>query len=168
MRNAASCDCFPYTDPTVCYIAVDAEGHVGQVDRDKDSILKAYQKACDQTHRLYAVWPGKYKSDLFEIDDLAAFARAFDIVGPETPVHRHDLSWHLSSIDDGKSTYAMVEVVFNCGCELTHSNIKRIASELYDQMGWQMTTSRGISCHTNGERTEYILRVLRRSLGNRD
>ena len=92
MRSAASCDCFPYTASTVCYIAVDAEGHVGQVNRDKDSILKAYQKACDQTHRLYAVWPGKYKSDLFEIDDLAAFARAFDIVEPETPVHRHDLS----------------------------------------------------------------------------
>lgn len=81
MRNAKECKNFPYTMDTVCYIEVDCCGNVAQVPHknksDRPDILAAYQRAVSEESVLYAVWPGRWSSDLFAIDDLDAFARAF-------------------------------------------------------------------------------------------
>jgi len=34
----------------------------------------------DEATTLYAVWPGKWSSDLFIIDDLDGFAKAFNFI----------------------------------------------------------------------------------------
>lgn len=54
---------FPYTDPTVSYFTV-ANGMLYPVSIDKNSIKNI--KSDDST--LFAVWPGQYRSDIFEVD----------------------------------------------------------------------------------------------------
>jgi hypothetical protein len=47
---------------------------------DRLKILETYQRVMNKTTTLYAVWPGKWSSDLFIIDDLGAFAKAFNFI----------------------------------------------------------------------------------------
>lgn len=81
MRSAKEAGNFPYTMSIVCYFEVDKNGTVQQVPHknksDRQNLLEACQRAADGTVTLYAVWPGNWKSDLFIIDDLNAFAEAF-------------------------------------------------------------------------------------------
>jgi hypothetical protein len=61
---------FPYRLSTMCYLEVATDGTVSQgVD------AAAYERAASGRSRLFAVWPGNYRSDLFAIDDLDQFAR---------------------------------------------------------------------------------------------
>ena len=54
---------FPYTDTTVSYFTV-KNGMLYPVVIDKNTIKDI--KADDET--LFAVWPGQYRSDIFEVD----------------------------------------------------------------------------------------------------
>lgn len=58
-------------------------GSLTQVGHDFSSAAEAYRRAAAGEIRLYAVWPGEYSSDLFEIDDLNAFADAFGVERPD-------------------------------------------------------------------------------------
>ncbi|HCS73611.1 MAG TPA: hypothetical protein DIW17_07040 [Clostridiales bacterium] len=84
MRSAKATDNFPYEMSTVCYFEVDKNGDVSQVyhknKSDRPKVLEAYQRAMNKTTTLYAVWPGRWSSDLFIIDDLDAFAKAFNLI----------------------------------------------------------------------------------------
>ncbi len=88
MRSAKECGNFPYSSGRICYIAVDGNGNAAQLDHSFTSITAAYHNAVSQQVRIYAVWPGQYRSDLFEIDDLNAFADAFGVVRPDDHVHK--------------------------------------------------------------------------------
>ena len=83
MRSAKEVENFPYRMGTLCYFEVDKSGHVSQVSHknksDRPGVLAAYQRAISQMTILYAVWPGKWKSDLFIIDDLDTFAKEFEL-----------------------------------------------------------------------------------------
>ena len=120
--RSAKANPFPYRGSLVCYLSLDAAGSLTQVGHDFSSAAEAYRRAAAGEIRLYAVWPGEYSSDLFEIDDLNAFADAFGVERPDP--HVHDLAWTLSLMDDGTSRYANVNVVFRCGCTLSKQNIK--------------------------------------------
>jgi len=75
-RNASSVGSdVPYDLPTVCFIEV---SNTGEVTFGND--IAAYERALRGESRLYAVWPGKYSSDLFLIDDLDEYARGRGIV----------------------------------------------------------------------------------------
>lgn len=84
MRSAKENDNFPYTLSTVCYFEVDKNGNVSRVHHknksDRTKVLEAYQRAMNKSTTLYAVWPGKWSSDLFIIDDFDAFAKKFDLL----------------------------------------------------------------------------------------
>jgi len=84
MRSAQEAGNFPYKMSTVCYFEVDENGSLSQVYQknksDRPKVLEAYQRAINKTATLYAVWPGRWSSDLFIIDDLDAFAKAFDLI----------------------------------------------------------------------------------------
>ncbi|WNM29206.1 hypothetical protein RKE30_01690 [Streptomyces sp. Li-HN-5-11] len=69
---------FPYTLDTTCYIEVHKDGRVTQ-----GAGTDAHQRAVAGASRLFAVWPGQWRSDLFAIDDLDEFARAHGIVHDE-------------------------------------------------------------------------------------
>jgi len=82
MRSAKKSDCFPYTMSTVCYFEVDKKGNTNRIHHknksDKQEVFESYKRALKKITTLYAVWPGNWSSDLFIIDDLDAFAKAFD------------------------------------------------------------------------------------------
>ncbi|MEW9125156.1 MAG: hypothetical protein AB2421_20770, partial [Thermotaleaceae bacterium] len=79
MRSSKESNNFPYRMDTICYFEVDKNGNVSQVlhknKSDRAKVLEAYQRAKDKTITLYAVWPGHWRSDLFIIDDVDAFAK---------------------------------------------------------------------------------------------
>jgi hypothetical protein len=83
MRSAKKSDNFPYGMSTICYIEVDKNGNVSQVPHknksDRPQVIEAYKRVLNKTTALYAVWPGNWRSDLFIIDDLDAFAREFGL-----------------------------------------------------------------------------------------
>lgn len=162
MRSAKEAENFPYSSGIICYLEVDNSGRVTQLSHNSDSISAAYHDAVDQKARIYAVWPGNYRSDLFEIDDLDAFADAFGVLRPDGHVHK--IAWTLSRFDDGKSRYASVDVTFECGCSLDFNNIKKFANDMKAQKDWDVATSTGISSESEGKKTKYTIHVKRSSL----
>ena len=109
--RSAKANPFPYRGSLVCYLSLDAAGSLTQVGHDFSSAAEAYRRAAAGEIRLYAVWPGEYSSDLFEIDDLNAFADAFGVERPDP--HVHDLAWSgrtpMSTIWRGRSARWMTE-----------------------------------------------------------
>ncbi|GBF78506.1 hypothetical protein PA598K_07160 [Paenibacillus sp. 598K] len=83
MRSAKDNN-FPYSSSTVCYFEVDKNGKVSQIyhknKSDRPKLLEVYQRVNNNATTLYAVWPGKWSSDLFIIDDLDAFAKGFNLI----------------------------------------------------------------------------------------
>jgi len=84
MRSAKESNNFPYSMSTICYFEVDKNGNISQIPHknksDREKVLEAYQRAKDKTTTLYAVWPGNWRSDLFIIDDLDAFAKELGLM----------------------------------------------------------------------------------------
>ena len=160
MRSAKENLEFPYSSSLICYFEVRSNGEVEQIG--KESAREAYVRATDNHSKIFAVWPGNWRSDLFVIDDLNAFADAFDIPRPDD--HIHDITWRYSSCDDGKSLYADIDIVFRCGCSLTVDNIKKFARDMSKQLGWVIATSKGLSCYRSATGTEYSISVRRSSI----
>lgn len=138
MRSAKKETYFPYGEKTTCYILVSNDGSVKQVST-KAELSDAYSVAIAKKALLYAVWPGKYRSDLFQIDDLEVFADAVGI--PRKDNHVHDLEWKLSASDDGNSRYALVNCKFNCNCSFPKMGIKKFALDMREQKGWVVAAS---------------------------
>jgi hypothetical protein len=162
MRSAKASDMFPYSSKLVCYIELSGDGKISQIDTSYESVADAYERAASDKSTIYAVWPGRWSSDLFIVDDLDAFADAFGIPRPDS--HKHDIFWKLSSIDDGISRYARVDIIFSCGCEINDNNIIKIARDLREQMGWDMAMSTGWGMHSDENGDEYSISVRRSSL----
>lgn len=162
MRSAKETAKFPYSSRQICYIEVDNSGKVTQVSDNFTDISAAYHNAVNKESKIYAVWPGNYRSDLFEIDNLDALADAFGVPRPDEHVHK--MTWTLSPFDDGKSLYASVDVVFECGCILDLDKIKKFANDMKVQKGWDVATSKGLSSSFNGKKKEYTINVRRKSL----
>jgi hypothetical protein len=132
---------FPYKSPTTCFIEVAEDGTVTQGGGHE-----AYERASAGKSRLFAVWPGRWSSDLFVIDDLEEYARAIGIVHDEGRTglaeHEHDVSWTVSPYEkkpDG--LYITIEVRLNCGCQIR--DLKTFASHMREQKGWEIATTRG-------------------------
>ena len=56
---------FPYDDTTVTYL-IAQEGRVFPITVDASTAAEVV----NSEHKIYAVWPGKFTSDLFEIDKV--------------------------------------------------------------------------------------------------
>lgn len=162
MRYTTEAEVFPYNAKTTYIITVDEKGNVKQVNHNKAEIAAAYKSALSSECKLYAVWLGQYRSDLFAIDDLNAFADAFGIQRPDE--HVHDVEWNLDSYDDGKSRSAWVSVRFRCGCSIEKMGIRKFASDMYEQKGWDVAVSKGYSMHSDGKTTTYTIPVRRNTL----
>ncbi len=72
MRSSKEAGCFPYDSKTVCYMELSKDGNIEQLIT-KESKLKAFINAKDGDSKILAVWPGRWRSDLFIIDDLDEF-----------------------------------------------------------------------------------------------
>lgn len=69
---------FPYGAKGICYFALD--GGVVRAVRTTGELRAAVEAGRAGTVKLYAVWPGKYRSDLFVVDDLDAIAARVGLV----------------------------------------------------------------------------------------
>lgn len=143
MRSAKEQNYFPYDSKTTCYILVRNNGEVDHITHSLSNLKNAYDNVLKGEAKLYAVWPGNYRSDLFIIDDLNAFADAVGI--PRKSDHIHKIKWKLSEHDDGKSVSALVEITFECDCSLSKMGIKKFANDMREQRGWEVATSKGWS-----------------------
>lgn len=80
LRKAAECNVsFPYLMRTVCYVEILRDD--GEVNNPEglNEVRDAVRRLGAGESRLYAVWPGQWASDLFEIDYEGA-ARALNIL----------------------------------------------------------------------------------------
>ena len=74
MRSAKEQEWFPYAAKTVCCFEVWADGRIEQVERTKTAMREVYERVKKEETKMYAVWPGQWRSDLFIIDDLEKWA----------------------------------------------------------------------------------------------
>ena len=79
MRSAKATRCFPYRSNLICYFEVFHNGFVKQLN-DIESRVEALFRAKRSQSTIYAVWPGRTRSDLFIIDDLDAFEKEQDLL----------------------------------------------------------------------------------------
>jgi hypothetical protein len=155
---------FPYKYSTTCYIEVWANGTVAQ-----GAGAEAYERAKAGTSRLFAVWPGQYRSDLFEIDDLEEYAKAIGLIHDHqrTGLAEHEHSVRLSqrsySTDNPRSQYVSIDVELDCGCEIRDLTV--FAGDMRKQYGWDIATTggHGIRSTPDGKQV-YSLRARRTSL----
>lgn len=158
MRSAKEQEYFPYNLKTTCYILVYKNADVVHIQHNKTELTRAYEEAISGRATLYAVWPGNWRSDLFIIDDLNAFADAVGV--PRKEVHKHTIEWEISDVDDGVSRYAWVDCRIKCGCSLSEIGIKKFANDMKEQNGWLVATSKGWGSHGD----VYTVPVARTSL----
>jgi hypothetical protein len=153
---------FPYTQKTVCYIEVVNDGSVTFNSNG------AYGRAVAGESRLFAVWPGQYRSDLFAIDDLDEYAKAFGIVHDRERTgladHEHQVRWDRDPREQKPNgTYIGIKVSLDCGCEI--HDLGTFAAHMRQQKGWDIATSGGWGSSTQvGHAPRYSLRVRRKSL----
>ena len=80
MRSAKETGCFPYSSGQVCYMEVSPDGAVTQLSTVGEK-RSAYINAQAGVSKILAVWPGRWRSDLFIIDDLDAFSEKQSLFG---------------------------------------------------------------------------------------
>lgn len=80
MRSAKETGCFPYGSGQVCYMEVSPDGAVTQLSTICEK-RSAYINAQAGISKILAVWPGRWRSDLFIIDDLDAFPEKQSLFG---------------------------------------------------------------------------------------
>jgi hypothetical protein len=146
----------------MCYIEVASDG---KVSFGKDS--GSYQRALAGESRMYAVWPGQWSSDLFVIDDLDHYARAFGIVHDVERTglaeHEHKVNWSISPYEDKpRASYISIEFKLDCGCKIR--DLGSFARHMRQQKGWDIATSGGWGSSTSDGVSKYSLRVRRKSL----
>ena len=155
---------FPYEYATTCFIEIWADGTVSQ-----GAGAAAYERAKAGKSRLFAVWPGQYRSDLFVIDDLDEYAKAIGLIHDQERTglaeHAHKVRWkpHPYGQDNPRSPYITIEIELDCGCEIRDRHV--FAAHMRKQHGWDLATSGGWggTGMPGGKRT-YTLRARRKSL----
>lgn len=80
MRSAKEQGWFPYGATTVCCFEVWGDGRIQQVERTKSSMCESYERVKSGETKMYAVWPGQWRSDLFIIDDIEEWAKKNKII----------------------------------------------------------------------------------------
>jgi len=75
MRALDSTTHFPYKSQTVCYVVVAADGTVTSPHTVKEKRTMAADLAAGKV-RIFAAWPGQYRTDLFELTDAEAMRTA--------------------------------------------------------------------------------------------
>ncbi|MFJ2213161.1 hypothetical protein ACIQVO_26480 [Streptomyces sp. NPDC101062] len=133
---------FPYTAKTLCYIEVAKDGTVSSHGVDANT----YERARRGESRLFAVWPGSWRSDLFVIDDLDECARAHGLLHDQQRTgladHEHSVRWSLDPSEKKPTgSYITVRVHLDCGCAI--NDLDAFARQMRAQRGWDIATSGG-------------------------
>lgn len=137
---------FPYHLPSLCYIEVHDGGEV-----TCGAGLDAFRRVQAGRSRLYAVWPGQHRSEVYIIDDLAAYARAAGLLPGRACAglarHPHDVRWAITAGQPAPGGYVTVLVRLGCGCTLSPGNLGVFAAHMLAQLGWDIARTAGLSRH---------------------
>jgi len=148
MRKASGVENFPYRSSVNCYIEVSPDGIVRNIAHrnksDINEVKAAYTRVCNRESRLFCAWPGNYRTDLFEIDDLDAFADAFGFICETNPdEHIHSFTWEVDEKNSTSQT-AYVRIKFACDCESPlYDTNEKLDTFLKKHLGWSVATSKG-------------------------
>jgi len=78
MRKASEVEYgFPYGSKLVCYIEHTKDKEINWVQNYAQEKRDVYYRVKNEGSKLYAVWPGQYKSDMFEIDNIELYAKEY-------------------------------------------------------------------------------------------
>ena len=169
MRRASSVEHFPYKNSTNCYIEVWSDGTVQNIEHknksDRSEVEAAYIRVCNSESRLYCAWPGNYSTNLFEIDDLNAFADAFGFMRESSPdEHIHSFTWEVDEKYSTSQT-AYVKIKFACDCESPLNEDRgKFDTFLQKHLGWSVATSKGRNGGSVAGRLEVGLYVHKTTL----
>lgn len=72
-------DQFPYESKSVCFIELKPDGTLDQVYNTVNERRSVYYRVKYEGSKLYAAWPGRWQTDLFEIDDIEAYGKANNV-----------------------------------------------------------------------------------------
>ena len=67
---------FPYDSKYVCFIEQTKDGEVKDVGTCVGDRRSVYYRVKYEGSKLFCVWPGEWRSDLFLIDDIEAYGKA--------------------------------------------------------------------------------------------
>jgi hypothetical protein len=77
VRLASEVDGFPYNARAVCWVLVAPDGTVSSPGHTMAGRRAALAQVEAGGVRLFIAWPGQWRTDLFEVDDLGALRAAF-------------------------------------------------------------------------------------------
>lgn len=149
-RQAADSENFPYGAETTPFIMVKS-GKVTWAGRKADKIAMLKERG----GKILAVWPGKWSSDVFEVNDriraLAALGESSAIKALSNCNHR----FKIHSEHQSTSRTRAVEVELLCGCTPDYfgPEILDVQRQLADALGCQVKDCGGGSTGINGPRT---------------
>jgi len=75
MRKASE-ESFPYGSKTICYIEHTKDKDIKWIKNHVQEKRDVYYRVKNESSKLYAVWPGEHRSDMFEIDDIELYGKA--------------------------------------------------------------------------------------------
>lgn len=138
---------FNYDYRNICFFEIDSDGDVSVFTSDKhsiqrktpDSIYTAYQRALAGDCKIYIALPQSSHTVIYHIEHLDDLAISLGF--PREDDHIHEIHAKFSEKDDGKDTYAYLDVEFKCGCTVSSDNIRDIANYLKDRFGWEVVLS---------------------------
>lgn len=134
-----------YDLPGICYFEVYKDGTVNRIDNSRRafisqteaSLYKAYFRALRGECEIYFSYAdGNGNVFLYQADDLDALADCIGIV--RQTEHIHNVRWSYNKSDPGKGRYALLDIEFLCGCELSSLNKRLIVKQLKDMFGWEI------------------------------
>jgi hypothetical protein len=149
-RNATDSDNFPYGADTTPFIMVKS-GRVTWAGRKADKIAMLKERG----GKILAVWPGKWSSDVFEVNDrmraLAALGDFSAMKALSNCNHRFKIHGERQSTSRTRE----VEVELLCGCtpEFFGPEILDVQRQLADVLGCQVKDCGGGSTGIDGPRT---------------
>lgn len=148
MKVKAAPQGFNYDFRSICFFEIDSDGDIHVFASDKssiqrktpDSIYTAYQRALAGDCKIYVAFPESASHTvIYYVEHLDDIAISLGL--PRKDEHVHEIHAKFSEKDDGKDTYAYLDVEFKCGCTVSSDNIRDIANYLKDQYGWEVVIS---------------------------
>lgn len=162
---------FNYDTRGLCFFEIYPDGKINLLLSDKNSIRRqidnsvygAYVRALKHESTLYiSALPASNNITIWRIENLEDLADSLGF--PKNDGHVHEIHAAYSAKDDGRHTYAYLDIEFACGCTLSSSNKRSVANYLKERYGWEIVLD-SINSEPLAKRT---IRVKRKSLSETD
>lgn len=142
MRKTSENETFPWKQFDVCYLYI--KNDTAQQIGDEISHEEAYYNAKKGIGSIVAIWPGKWKSDAFLIDDIETFGLHFGCIHEPLPITYIGYS-RREQYDTPQSKFIDIYIKTDKHPSQIPNFQARLNEELNRKFGWNIATSKGIS-----------------------